>query len=76
MKLFLSAIIFLSFIYTPGLAAVCDGFVSWVAPAKDAYFKEHRTTIVLDEFINNEKVYTGIHSIVSFLEEINKDATS
>lgn len=57
MKLFLSAIIFLSFIYTQGLAAECDGFVSWVAPAKDAYFKEHRIYPIPDHIQALAKQY-------------------
>jgi hypothetical protein len=45
-------------------------------PESECKKELNRTTIVLNEFINNEKVYTGIHSIVSLLEEKNKDATS
>jgi hypothetical protein len=42
MKLYTTVILILISISSQSLAAECDGFVAWVAPAKDAYFKKHR----------------------------------
>lgn len=42
MRLLATTFIFVISLSAHSLAAKCDGFVSWVAPAKDAYFKKHR----------------------------------
>jgi hypothetical protein len=42
MKLFATVILILISISSQSRAAECDEFVSWVAPAKDAYFRENR----------------------------------
>ncbi len=42
MKYFAITIIFLISLCRTGLAAECDEFVAWVAPAKNAFFKKHR----------------------------------
>ena len=42
MKLYTTVILILLSISSQSLAAECDEFVSWVAPAKDAYFKKNR----------------------------------
>jgi hypothetical protein len=42
MRLCATIIISLISLTSQALAAECDRFVSWVAPAKDAYFRKHR----------------------------------
>ncbi len=48
MRLSATTILFLITVSTQSLAAKCDEFVSWVAPAKVAYFKTHRINPVPD----------------------------
>ena len=42
MRLFGTIIILLLSLSSQSLATECNEFVSWVAPAKDAYFKKHQ----------------------------------
>ena len=48
MKFYTTVFLILISISSPSQAAECDAFVSWVAPAKDAYFKKNRIYPVPD----------------------------
>ena len=48
MKFYTTVFLILISISSPSRAAECDAFVSWVAPAKDAYFKKNRIYPVPD----------------------------
>ena len=57
MRLFASIIILLISLTSQALAEECDGFVSWVAPAKDAYFQKHRIYPIPDHIQELAKQY-------------------
>jgi len=42
MRLFATTLVLILSLTSQALAVECDGFVAWVAPAKDVYFKKHR----------------------------------
>lgn len=49
MRYFAITIIFLISLCRTGLAAECDEFVTWVTPAKNAFFKKHRIYPIPDQ---------------------------
>jgi hypothetical protein len=57
MKLYATIIILLVSMTSQALAEECDGFVSWVTPAKDAYFQKHRIYPIPDHIQKLAKQY-------------------
>jgi hypothetical protein len=57
MRLIAPIIILLVSLTSQALAAECDGFVSWVAPAKNAYFQKHRIYPIPDHIQELAKQY-------------------
>ena len=57
MRLYAPIIIVLVSLTSQALAEECAGFVSWVAPAKDAYFQKHRIYPIPDHIQELAKQY-------------------
>jgi hypothetical protein len=57
MRLFATTLVLLISLTSQALAEECDGFVAWVAPAKDAYFQKHRIYPIPDHIQELAKQY-------------------